>query len=68
MVPGFLKSSLDPTLSPGERQRKELTTAKVFIDACWPYHWKDAIPPVIRSSQELREQILTKWKDLFQGI
>ena len=68
IVPGFLTSSLDPTLSPEERQRKELTTAKVFIDACWPYHWKDAIPPVIRSSQELRKQILTKWKDLFQGI
>ena len=68
IVPGFLTSGLDPTLSPEERQRKELTTAKVFIDACWPFHWKDAIPPIIRSSEELRKQVMAKWKELFQDM
>jgi hypothetical protein len=63
-----LTSGLDPTLSPDERQRKELTTAKVFIDACWPFHWKDAIPPIIRSSEELRNQVMMKWKELFQDM
>ena len=68
IVPGFLTSALDPTLTPEARQRKELTTAKVFIDACWPYHWKEAVPQVIRSSDELRNQILTKWDTLFQEL
>lgn len=68
IVPGYLTSALDPTLSPEKRQRKDLTTAKVFIDACWPFHWKDAVPPVIRSSEELRNKILTKYQELFQDI
>jgi hypothetical protein len=63
-----LTSGLDPTLSPEERQRKELTTAKVFIDACWPFHWKDTIPPIIRSSEEIRNQVMTKWRELFQDM
>jgi UbiD family decarboxylase len=46
IVPGFLSSPLDPTLSPDARERKEYTTSKVFIDACWPYHWKEEIPPI----------------------
>jgi 4-hydroxy-3-polyprenylbenzoate decarboxylase len=68
IVPGFLTSSLDPALSPEQRQRGELTMPKVFLDACWPYHWKDKIPPIIRSSDELREKITTKWQHFFQDI
>jgi UbiD family decarboxylase len=66
IVPGFLTSGLDPALSPEQRQRKDFTTSKVFIDACWPYHWKDAVPLTIRASDELRNKILEKWKELFQ--
>jgi 4-hydroxy-3-polyprenylbenzoate decarboxylase len=68
IVPGFLSSPLDPTLSPAERERKEFTTSKVFIDACWPYHWKEEVPPIIRSSDALRNKILTKYQELFQDI
>ncbi len=68
IVPGFLTSALDPMLSPDHRQRKDYTTAKVFIDACWPYHWKDKAPPVNRASDELRHTVTEKWKDLFARI
>ena len=68
IVPGFLTSGLDPTLSPEQRERKEFTTAKVFIDACWPYHWKDEVPEISRASNELREDVQKKWKELFTGL
>lgn len=68
IVPGFLTSPLDPMLSPDHRARKQFTTAKLFIDACWPYHWKDKAPPVNRASDELRGQVTTKWKELFDRI
>lgn len=68
IVPGYITSGLDPTLTPEKRQQGDLTTAKVFIDACWPYHWKDAIPQVIRSSEELRSEVMAKWKQVFEGL
>jgi 4-hydroxy-3-polyprenylbenzoate decarboxylase len=68
IIPGFLTSGLDPTLSPEQRERKEFTTAKVFIDACWPYHWKDKVPEISRASNELREDVQQKWKDLFSSL
>jgi 4-hydroxy-3-polyprenylbenzoate decarboxylase len=68
IVPGFLTSPLDPMLSPDHRERKDYTTAKVFINACWPYHWKDKAPPVNRASDELRTKVMEKWKSLFDRI
>jgi 3-polyprenyl-4-hydroxybenzoate decarboxylase len=68
VVPGYLTSPLDPTLTPEKRQQRDITTAKVFIDACWPYHCKDAIPQFIRTSDELRNQAMAKWKEVFEGL
>jgi 4-hydroxy-3-polyprenylbenzoate decarboxylase len=68
IVPGFLTSPLDPMLNPKKRARKDFTTAKVFINACKPYHWKDKFPPVNVAGPELREQVLTKWAELFKDV
>jgi 4-hydroxy-3-polyprenylbenzoate decarboxylase len=37
--------------------------SRAIIDATRPYDWKDAFPPVSRSSRELRERVLGKWGD-----
>ncbi len=68
IVPGFLTSPLDPILNPDKRERENYTTAKVFINACRPYHWKDKFPPVNTAGPELKKSILKKWKDLFENV
>ncbi|UCF56098.1 MAG: UbiD family decarboxylase, partial [Deltaproteobacteria bacterium] len=68
IVPGFLTSIKDPILSPEKVARKDYTTAKVFINACRPYHRRDEFPPVQVAGPELRQQVLTKWADLFKDV
>ncbi|RLA78168.1 MAG: UbiD family decarboxylase [Deltaproteobacteria bacterium] len=65
IVPGFLTSPLDPMLPPEKRERRDFTTAKVLINACRPYHWKDRFPPVNRAPDELRERVKAKFPELF---
>ena len=52
-------------LNPEKRARKDYTTAKVFINACRPYHWKDEFPLVNRASDELRRKVMEKFGELF---
>ncbi len=59
---------LDPGLSPEKREKGDLTTAKLVIDACRPYGWAEAFPPVNRCSQGRRQETLKKWRDLFKGL
>ena len=66
IVPGFLTSPLDPMLNPDKRARNDYTTAKVFINACRPYHWKEQFPTVNIAGPELRQKVLKKWDDLFK--
>ena len=61
IVNGFLTSPLDPALSPEKRSRGDFTMAKVIINACRPYHWKDEFPLVSRCSDKLRKKIAKKW-------
>ena len=68
IVPGFLTSPLDPIISPDKRALKEYTTAKVFINACKPYHWKDQFPPINVAEPELRKKVLSKWANLFKEV
>jgi len=65
LVRGFLTSPLDPTLPPEKRKIGDLTTAKVIINACRPYHWIKDFPPVNQASDELRKKVLDKWGYLF---
>jgi 4-hydroxy-3-polyprenylbenzoate decarboxylase len=65
MVRGFLTSPLDPMISPRKRRDGDFTTAKLIINACRPFHWRDEFPPVNRASDELRIKVLDKWNKLF---
>lgn len=59
---------LDPLLPPDKRREKNFTNSRAIINACRPYHWKDQFPVVNRASNELREGVLEKWKDLFDSL
>ena len=68
VVPGYLTSPLEPWLSPEKRMAKDFTAAKVLINACKPFHWKDKFSPTNIASPELRREVLEKYKDIFGAI
>lgn len=60
---------LDPILSPESKAAGDLTTSKLLINACRPFHWKDKFPPVNEIAPELRKKTLEKWgKKLGLGV
>lgn len=50
---GFLNSGLDPSLSPEKKASGDIMTAKVLIDACKPWHWREKFSKPIHVSKEL---------------
>ena len=63
---GCSSTQLDPRLPPDKKLSGDLTTSCAIIDACKPFHWIDQFPAANIASQELRREVLTKWKELFQ--
>ncbi|HEX9878594.1 MAG TPA: UbiD family decarboxylase [Candidatus Binatia bacterium] len=57
-------SSLNPRLSPEQRERKEWVSSCIVIDACRPYNWIQAFPKVTGVSPEYRREVLAKWSHL----
>ena len=68
VIPDCSTHSLDPGVPPEKREKRDFTTAKLSINACRPYRWVADFPPVNRCSKGLREQVLGKWKKLFDGL
>ncbi len=56
---------LDPIMSPDKKAKGDFTNSRAIINACRPYHWRKEFPLVNRASNELRNKILSKWKNLF---
>ena len=61
IVRGFLTSPLDPSLRPEKRNSGDITTAKIIMNACRPYHWKNEFPQVSRCSDDLRKKVSEKF-------
>jgi len=66
IVRGFLNSGLDPSLSPEKKASGDITTAKVLIDACKPWHWREKFPKPIHVSKELVREVQSKFPELFE--
>ena len=56
-------SILNPRLSPEDKQRRELTSSCMVVDACRPYSWKDDFPKISGISAEYKATIRAKWAD-----
>jgi UbiD family decarboxylase len=54
---------LDPRLPPDKRRQKANIMSKIIIDACRPFEWATNFPPVLRSSEAVRQEVLQKWRD-----
>ena len=66
IVRGYQNSPLDPSLSPDKRERGEITEAKMIIDACKPWAWRDKFPPSAKADEKLTRAALEKFPELFR--
>ena len=55
-------SSLDPVYPKGPRK---FFGSRAIIDATRPYDWIDDFPRVAESSEEEKQKVIKKWKELF---
>jgi 4-hydroxy-3-polyprenylbenzoate decarboxylase len=46
VIAGARTSPADPSLTPEQRARDDLTNSRAVIDACRPFHWRDQFPKV----------------------
>lgn len=67
---GAWSTPLDPRMSPDRRDSEDHTNGRAIFYAVKPFHWKDRFPKVSRSSRELREQVIKKFRNVipFPGI
>lgn len=52
---------LDPIIP---KNRKGLNS-RAIIDACRPYEWRDEFPDTVDVEENLRQQVMKKWKEVF---
>jgi len=62
IIDGCWSTPLDPRMPPEKRDNKDHTNGRAIFYAVRPYHWKDKFPKVSRSSRELREKTIAKFK------
>ena len=57
---------IDPLLTPEQRVRNDVTTAKVLINACRPIYRREQFAPVVAVSPELKAKIMEKWEAVLE--
>jgi 4-hydroxy-3-polyprenylbenzoate decarboxylase len=61
ILKGRTVDTIDPRISPEDRERGNFTMSQVLIDACRPYHWRDVFPPVNAVRPEVKAKTKEKW-------
>ena len=64
LIDGCWSTPLDPRMPPEKRDNKDHTNSRAIFYAVRPYAWRERFPKVSRSSRELREQTIAKFKDI----
>jgi 4-hydroxy-3-polyprenylbenzoate decarboxylase len=60
-------SALNPRIPPEKKNRNELTSSCILIDACKPFSWMKDYPPVSAFSSAQKQQVMAKWSHLFSA-
>ena len=55
---------LDPRMPPDKRESKDHTNGRAIFYAVRPFEWKEKFPKVSRSSRELREKVIAKFRNV----
>lgn len=64
IVDGCWSTPLDPRMPPEKRDSHDHTNSRAVFYAVRPFPWRDKFPKVSRSSKELREKTVAKYKDI----
>jgi 4-hydroxy-3-polyprenylbenzoate decarboxylase len=64
ILDGCWSTPLDPRMPPDKRESKDHTNGRAIFYAVRPFEWKDKFPKVSRSSRELRERVIKKFRDV----
>ena len=65
IIRGFLSTPIDPRMAPERRESRDFTTSRGIIYAVRPFTWKDKYPKVSRTTRELRQEVVEKYRSLF---
>jgi UbiD family decarboxylase len=68
LLKGAWASPLDPRLSPARKASGETTVGRMLIDACKPFHWKEAFPRTNVFSPEMRRLTADKWREVLGNL
>jgi UbiD family decarboxylase len=64
ILDGCWSTPLDPRMPPDKRESKDHTNGRAIFYAVRPFEWKEKFPKVSRSSRELRERVIKKFRDV----
>ena len=64
IIDGCWSTPLDPRMPPDKRDSKDHTHGRAIFYAVRPFEWKDKFPKVSRSSRELRERVIAKFRNV----
>ena len=62
IIDGCWSTPLDPRMPPEKRENRDHTNSRGIFYAVRPFEWRDKFPKVSRSSRELREKTIAKFK------
>src|SRR5581483_8773540 len=70
IIDGCWSTPLDPRMPPEKRDNKDHTNGRAIFYAVRPFAWKEKFPKVSRSSRDLREKTIAKFKNIipFPGV
>jgi 4-hydroxy-3-polyprenylbenzoate decarboxylase len=64
IIDGCWSTPLDPRMPPDKRESKDHTNGRAIFYAVRPFEWKEKFPKVSRSSRELREKVIAKFRNV----
>ena len=67
IINGAWSTPLDPRISPEDRAIGNFTSSRAVIDACRPYHWRDAFPKVNAPTPEAARKARERFGWLLEG-
>lgn len=59
-------SAADPRVSPSDRAKGNITSSRMIIDACRPYHWREQFNKTTKPSEKLMELAREKFSYLLE--
>jgi UbiD family decarboxylase len=63
---GAWNSPADPRIEPADRAKGSITSSRMIINACRPFHWRNEFPGAVKPSAELARRAREKFSWLLE--